>query len=61
MVEASVSEMVLMSPKIAAKKLGVSVKTLLGHAHDGSIRYVNVGRGERRQRYAFAEFRSGRI
>jgi excisionase family DNA binding protein len=45
----------LMSPHEAAKMIGVSVKTLLGYVHDGRISYVNIGRGDRRPRYAFAD------
>jgi Helix-turn-helix domain len=47
--------LVLMCPKEAAAKLGVSIKTLLGHVRDGSLRYVNISRGDKRPRYAFAE------
>src|SRR5262245_24572461 len=47
--------MALMSPRDAAARLLISVKTLIGHVHDGSIRYVNVGRSDRRPRYAFSD------
>jgi excisionase family DNA binding protein len=47
--------MALMSPKDAAARLVISVKTLMGHVRDGSIRFVNVGRGDRRPRYAFSD------
>jgi excisionase family DNA binding protein len=35
----------LLKPKEAAERLGCSIKTLLRHAKDGSIRYINVGKG----------------
>jgi predicted site-specific integrase-resolvase len=47
--------MALMSPKVAAARLLISVKTLMGHVRDGGIRYVNVGRSDRRPRYAFSD------
>jgi excisionase family DNA binding protein len=45
----------LLRPQEVAERLGCTVKTLFGHVHDGSLRYVNVGRGEIRPRYMFAE------
>ena len=45
----------LLKPQEVAQRLGCTVKTLLGHVQDGSLRYVNVGRGEIRPRYMFAE------
>src|SRR5262245_25464663 len=39
----------------AASKLGCSIKTLNGHVADGSLRYVNVGRGKQRARPRFAD------
>jgi excisionase family DNA binding protein len=45
----------LSNSKEAADRLRISVKTLLGHVRDGSLRYVNVGRGTKRVRYAFTE------
>jgi hypothetical protein len=43
----------LLSPKIAACQLGISVKTLIGHVDDGEIRYINVGRGTKKIRRMF--------
>ena len=40
----------LLTPKIAAADLGISTKTLTGHADDGEIRYINVGRGKKKKR-----------
>ena len=45
----------LLKPQEVAQRLGCTVKTLLGHVQDGSLRYVNVGRGEIQPRYMFAE------
>ena len=45
----------LLKPQEVAERLGCTVKTLLGHVQDGSLRHVNVGRGEIRPRYMFAE------
>jgi hypothetical protein len=45
----------LSNSKEAADRLRISVKTLLGHVRDGSLRYVNVGRGTKRVRYAFTD------
>jgi hypothetical protein len=45
----------LLKPQEVAERLGCTVKTLFGHVRDGSLRYVNVGRGEIRPRYMFAE------
>ena len=36
----------LLKPQDVAERLGCTVKTLFGHVRDGSLRYVNVGRGE---------------
>jgi Helix-turn-helix domain len=40
----------LLTPKMAARSLGISVKTLTAHADDGEIRYINVGRGKKNKR-----------
>jgi hypothetical protein len=40
----------LLTPKQAAADIGISVKTLTGHANDGEIRYINVGRGKKKTR-----------
>jgi hypothetical protein len=45
----------LLSAKVVAARLGISIKTLRGHVRDGSLRYVNVGRGDVRPRYRFTE------
>jgi hypothetical protein len=45
----------LLRPHEVAERLGCTVKTLFGHIRDGSLRYVNVGRGDIRPRYMFAE------
>src|SRR5262245_33870793 len=43
----------LLTTKEVAADLQCSRKTLLGHVKDGSLRYVNVGRGEVRPTYRF--------
>ncbi|WLB15780.1 helix-turn-helix domain-containing protein [Bradyrhizobium japonicum] len=45
----------LRSPQSAAERLGVSVKTLNGYVRDGEIRYINVGRGSKKQRRKFTD------
>ncbi|WP_161974061.1 helix-turn-helix domain-containing protein [Rhizobium deserti] len=35
--------------KEAAKRLGISVKTLMRHVKDGAIRYINIGTKERKR------------
>ena len=45
----------LLTPADAATRLGISQKTLAGHVRDGSIRWVNVGRGKAKPRRMFAE------
>jgi hypothetical protein len=40
----------LLTPKMAAADLGISTKTLTGHADDGELRYINVGRGKKKKR-----------
>jgi excisionase family DNA binding protein len=46
-------ERLLLTLAEAARRLGMSVKTLRAHAHDGDIRYVNVGRGKERESMRF--------
>lgn len=46
--------MELITSKEAAERLGISVKTLMGHVHDGSLPYINIGRSMKRPSYAFA-------
>jgi excisionase family DNA binding protein len=43
----------LLRPVEAAKRLRMSVKTLRKHVRDGSIRFVEIGRGAVRRRMAF--------
>ena len=45
----------LLSPKIAALRLGISTKTLKGHVDDGELRYINVGRGKKKPRRKFTD------
>lgn len=45
----------LRSPQSAAERLGVSVKTLNGYVRDGELRYINVGRGSKKQRRKFTD------
>jgi predicted site-specific integrase-resolvase len=45
----------LLTPKIAAERLGVSIKTLIGFARDGEIRYINVSRGKKKTRRMFTD------
>ncbi|WP_225048903.1 helix-turn-helix domain-containing protein [Bradyrhizobium barranii] len=45
----------LRSPQSAAERLGVSVKTLNGYVRDGELRYINVGRGRKKQRRKFTD------
>jgi hypothetical protein len=40
----------LVSPRTAAAELKMSVATLTGHAKDGEIRYISVGRGKKNVR-----------
>jgi DNA-binding transcriptional MerR regulator len=42
-------------PAEAAKLLGISVKTLIGFARDGEIRYINVSRGAKKTRRMFTD------
>jgi hypothetical protein len=43
----------LLTPKVVASDLGISTKTLKGHADDGEIRYINVARGKKNKRRMF--------
>src|SRR4051794_3004174 len=45
----------LRSPKSAADRLGVSVKTLQGYVSDGELRYISVGRGTKKVRRKFTD------
>jgi hypothetical protein len=45
----------LFSLRQAARKLGMSTKTLKGHADDGEIRYINTARGKKHRRMMFTE------
>jgi excisionase family DNA binding protein len=45
----------LRSPKTAADRLGVSVKTLKGYVSDGELRYISVGRGRKKVRRKFTD------
>jgi excisionase family DNA binding protein len=37
----------LFTPRAAAERLGMSVKTLMAHVADGDIRYIRIGKGKR--------------
>jgi excisionase family DNA binding protein len=41
--------------KEAAKRLGASVDHVRALVDDGRLRYINIGRGEKRPRYRFTE------
>lgn len=43
----------LMTPREAAEKLHVTTDQLRGFVHDGELRYVNIGRGKKRDRMMF--------
>jgi excisionase family DNA binding protein len=63
--EGAVADSPLLTPSEAAIDLKCSIKTLLGYVKDGSIRYVNVGRGSVKRSYRFhpadlAEFKERR-
>ena len=45
----------LRSPKETAAILGVSTKTVDGYVRDGELRYINVGRGTKKQRRMFTD------
>jgi hypothetical protein len=42
-------------PTEAARKLGCSIKTLLGHVASGALKYVALGHGKKRQRKMFTD------
>jgi excisionase family DNA binding protein len=42
-----------LSPAEAAASLGISVKTLRGHVEDGTLPFINIGRGKKYRRMAF--------
>ena len=43
----------LLTPKQAAERLQVSLHTLRGYVNDGSLTFVNMGRGDQRRHMAF--------
>ena len=45
----------LLLPPQAADKLNVTIEQLMGFVRDGELRYVNLGRGSKRPRYAFTD------
>jgi predicted site-specific integrase-resolvase len=45
--------MTTLSPAQAALELGISVKTLRGHVEDGTLTFINIGRGKKYRRMAF--------
>jgi excisionase family DNA binding protein len=45
----------LKTPKQAARRLGVSIRTLRGLVSSGDLRYVNVGRGKQREKIMFTD------
>jgi hypothetical protein len=45
----------LVLPPQAADKLNVTVEQLFGFVRDGELRYINIGRGSKRPRYAFTD------
>ena len=45
----------LLPPSQAADRLNVTVEQLFAFVRDGELRYVNVGRGSKRPRYAFTD------
>jgi excisionase family DNA binding protein len=45
--------MATLSPAQAAQELGISIKTLRGHVEDGSLPFINIGRGKKYRRMAF--------
>ena len=42
-----------MTPREAAEQLHITTEQLRGFVHDGELRYVNVGRGKKRDRMMF--------
>jgi hypothetical protein len=53
--ETNVTMTSLRSPKEAAGRLGVSVKTLNGFVRTGELRYINAGNGKRKVRRKFTD------
>src|SRR5258708_23651919 len=49
------TETELFNRKQAAKKLNISEDQLAGLVQDGELRYINVGRGQKRPRMRFAD------
>jgi excisionase family DNA binding protein len=45
----------LKTPREAAERLGVSVKTIIGLVDDGALRFVDVGRGKVKRRLKFRD------
>jgi excisionase family DNA binding protein len=45
----------LKTPSQAARRLGVSIRTLRGLVSAGDLRYVNVGRGKQREKIMFTD------
>jgi excisionase family DNA binding protein len=45
----------LKTPSQAARRLGVSIRTLRGLVTSGDLRYVNVGRGKQREKIMFTD------
>ena len=45
----------LKTPAQAARRLGVSIRTLRGLVSSGELRYVNVGRGKQREKMMFTD------
>jgi len=45
----------LKTPSQAARRLGVSIRTLRGLVSSGELRYVNVGRGKQREKMMFTD------
>ena len=45
----------LKTPSQAARRLGISIRTLRGLVTSGDLRYVNVGRGKQREKIMFTD------
>lgn len=45
----------LLSPPEAARRLNISVKTLIAHVRSGDLQYTNVGRGTKKPRRMFSD------
>jgi hypothetical protein len=50
------SEEPLLTPKQAAAKLSMSVKTLMEHVRTGRLRYIDIGSGGVRKRHRFTTY-----